>query len=206
MIRGSQGIEQRPFGSQATIQRLGIDLRQIDRRYDYNIVSLTVETGNYLKTVMDMLDTPDIGKAFDANTSGTSSSSSRSATWAASARSRSARRWPGRHASCCSTSPTSPSPTRDFTLFQAQVQPLGPVAGMDRRLPDGARRARLPRCCSRCAPCWGKHRDARGLSGDAAVFGGRSPGLAAGRVARAPPASSTRGCSSRASACSSSPG
>src|SRR5439155_1988574 len=69
VIRGSALIDQRPFGSQATIQRLGIDLRWgLDRATYGYIVSLTVETGNYLKTVMDMLDTPDIKKAFDANT------------------------------------------------------------------------------------------------------------------------------------------
>jgi hypothetical protein len=69
VIRGSALIDQRPFGSQATIQRLGIDMRwQLDRCTYGNIVPLTVETGNYLKTVLDTLETPDVMKAFDANT------------------------------------------------------------------------------------------------------------------------------------------
>ena len=69
VIRGSQLINQRPFGSQATIQRLGTDLRWgLDRATYGNLYALTVETGNYLKVVLDMLETPDIKKAFDANT------------------------------------------------------------------------------------------------------------------------------------------
>ncbi|HVJ16626.1 MAG TPA: hypothetical protein VM686_14390 [Polyangiaceae bacterium] len=68
VIRGSQLINQRPFGSQATIERLGIDLRwHIDRASFGNIVALTMETSEYLKTVLDTLETPDIKKAFDAN-------------------------------------------------------------------------------------------------------------------------------------------
>src|SRR5262249_31743176 len=69
VIRGAQLIDQRPFGSQATIQRLGQDLRwQLDRSTYGFIVPLTIETSSYLKTIMDMLDTPDIKKAWDANT------------------------------------------------------------------------------------------------------------------------------------------
>ena len=68
VIRGSHNIEQRPFGSQATIQRLGIDLRwQMDRATYGNIIALQVETTAYLKTVMDAFEMPDIKKAFDAN-------------------------------------------------------------------------------------------------------------------------------------------
>lgn len=69
VIRGSQNIEQRPFGSQATIQRLGIDLRwHLDRSTYGNIYSLVTETLNYLQSILEMLDTPDIKKAFDAHT------------------------------------------------------------------------------------------------------------------------------------------
>lgn len=68
VIRGGHIINQRPFGSQATIQRLGADLRwMLDRATYGNIVPLTIETENYLKTILDMLDAPDIKKAFDAN-------------------------------------------------------------------------------------------------------------------------------------------
>ncbi len=69
VIRGSQLIEQRPFGSVATIQRLGLDLRfALDRASYGNILALTQETGHYLKTMLQLLDAPDIKKAFDANT------------------------------------------------------------------------------------------------------------------------------------------
>ena len=69
VIRGGQLIEQRPFGSHGTIQRIGLDLRYaLDRSTYGNIFALTIETGHYLKTVLELLDTPDIKKAFDANT------------------------------------------------------------------------------------------------------------------------------------------
>jgi hypothetical protein len=69
VIRGGQLIEQRPFGSVATVQRLGLDLRYaLDRATYGNIYALTVETGHYLKQVLALLDAPDIKKAFDANT------------------------------------------------------------------------------------------------------------------------------------------
>lgn len=68
VIRGSQDIEQRPFGNVATIQRLGTDLRYaLDRASYGNIVALTHETGLYLKQVLELLDAPDIKKSFDAN-------------------------------------------------------------------------------------------------------------------------------------------
>src|SRR5690606_37943527 len=68
VIRGSQLIGQRPFGSQATIERLGTDLRwRLDRATYGNIVALTLESSEYLKTILDALETPDIKKAFDAN-------------------------------------------------------------------------------------------------------------------------------------------
>jgi len=69
VIRGGQLIEQRPFGPVATIQRTGLDLRwSLDRSSYGNILALTQETGHYLKTVLDLLDAPDIKKSFDANT------------------------------------------------------------------------------------------------------------------------------------------
>lgn len=69
VIRGGQLIEQRPFGSVATVQRIGLDLRYaLDRSTYGNIFALAMETGNYLVQVLKLLDAPDIKKAFDANT------------------------------------------------------------------------------------------------------------------------------------------
>lgn len=69
VIRGGQLIEQRPFGSVATVQRLGLDLRYaLDRSTYGSIYSLAMETGHHLKQVLNLLDAPDIKKAFDANT------------------------------------------------------------------------------------------------------------------------------------------
>ncbi|MEN8762098.1 MAG: hypothetical protein ABF290_06650 [Thiogranum sp.] len=69
VIRGSENIDERPFGNIASIQRLGVDLRYaLDRSSYGNILALTTEVGHYLGTVLDLLDTPDIKKSFDANT------------------------------------------------------------------------------------------------------------------------------------------
>src|SRR5215510_3075156 len=69
VIRGGSLIDQRPFGSIGTVQRIGLDLRYaLDRSTYGNIFALTIEVGHYLKTVLQLLDTPDIKKAFDANT------------------------------------------------------------------------------------------------------------------------------------------
>ncbi|MGB8843772.1 MAG: hypothetical protein WCC64_22190 [Aliidongia sp.] len=69
VIRGGQQLEPRAFGSVATVQRLGIDLRYALNRATYgSIYALSVETGHYLKQVLAVLDSPDIKKAFDANT------------------------------------------------------------------------------------------------------------------------------------------
>jgi hypothetical protein len=69
VIRGGQLIAQRPFGSVATVQRLGLDLRyHLDRSSYGNILALTAETGHHLKTMLKLLDASDIKKAFDANT------------------------------------------------------------------------------------------------------------------------------------------
>jgi hypothetical protein len=69
VIRGSQDIDDRPYGNVASVQRLGIDLRYaLDRSSYGNILALSHETGHYLRTVLELLDTPDIKKSFDANT------------------------------------------------------------------------------------------------------------------------------------------
>ena len=69
VIRGSQDIADRPFGAIATVQRLGTDLRYaVDRASYGNILALTREVGNYLQTCLELLDTPDIKKSFDAMT------------------------------------------------------------------------------------------------------------------------------------------
>lgn len=69
VIRGSTEIGDRPFGSIATVQRLGTDLRYaIDRASYGNILALTRETGNYLQTCLELLDAADIKKSFDAMT------------------------------------------------------------------------------------------------------------------------------------------
>jgi len=69
VIRGGPLIEQRPFGSIGTIQRIGLDLRYaLDRATYGNIFALAMETGHHLKTVLSLLDSADIKKAFDANT------------------------------------------------------------------------------------------------------------------------------------------
>jgi hypothetical protein len=69
VIRGGQLIEQRPFGSVATVQRIGLDLRYaLDRSTYGNVFALAMETGHHLIQVLKLLDAPDIKKAFDANT------------------------------------------------------------------------------------------------------------------------------------------
>ncbi len=129
VIRGAQLIDQRPFGSQATIQRLGTDLRWgLDRATYGNIVPLTVETGNYLKTVLDMLEAPDIKKAFDANTKWDVIEfvSQRYLGGAGEISQRTKLADAGRR--LLQYAADEPFSTRDFNLFQAQVQPLGPLA------------------------------------------------------------------------------
>lgn len=129
VIRGGHLINQRPFGSQATIQRLGSDLRwQLDRATYGNIVSLTLETSQYLKTVLEMLETPDIMKAFDANNKWDviEAVSQRYLGGAADLAQRSKMADSGRR--LLSWVADEPFQERDFNLFQAQVQPLGPIA------------------------------------------------------------------------------
>jgi hypothetical protein len=68
VIRGSQDIENRPYGTQATIIRIATDLRYaLDRASYGNIVALAHESSLYLKEVLELFDAPDIKKAFDAN-------------------------------------------------------------------------------------------------------------------------------------------
>ena len=68
VIRGGQVLEQRPYGTLATVQRLATDLRYaLDRSSYGNIVALTQETGLYLKQLLELFETPDIKKSFDAN-------------------------------------------------------------------------------------------------------------------------------------------
>lgn len=69
VVRGGQLIDQRPFGSVATVQRIGLDLRYALDRCTYgNIFSMAMEVGHHLIQVLKLLDSPDIKKAFDANT------------------------------------------------------------------------------------------------------------------------------------------
>ncbi len=69
VIRGSGDIEQRPYGSIATVQRLAIDLRHaLDRASYGNIVAVTHETGLYLDQVLDLLDAPDVRNSFGVAT------------------------------------------------------------------------------------------------------------------------------------------
>jgi hypothetical protein len=129
VIRGSALIDQRPFGSQATIQRLGTDLRWgLDRATYGFILPLTIEAGNYLQTVLEMLETPDIKKAWDANTKWDVIEfvSQRYLGGAAEISQRTKMADAGRR--LLQFVASEPFATRDFNLFQAQVQPLGPVA------------------------------------------------------------------------------
>ncbi|PTL81222.1 hypothetical protein [Vitiosangium sp. GDMCC 1.1324] len=143
VIRGSQTLNERPFASQATIQRLGTDMRwQLDRATYGNILALTVEVGEYLKTILDTLESPDIKKSFDANTKwdvievvsnrylgGTGEISQRSKMADA-----------GRL--LLNFVADNPFKTRDFHDFQTEVSPLGPVAeewiAAYRMTPEGA--------------------------------------------------------------------
>src|SRR4051812_18731245 len=68
VIRGSQQIEQRPFGTLATIKRIAADLRYaLDRASYGNVVALAQESGLYLKQLLELFEAPDIKKSFDAN-------------------------------------------------------------------------------------------------------------------------------------------
>ena len=63
VIKGSQQINDRPFGNIASIQRLGTDLRYaLDRSSYGNILALTHEVGQYLRTALDLFEAPDIMK------------------------------------------------------------------------------------------------------------------------------------------------
>jgi hypothetical protein len=69
VIRGSDAIDDRPFASVATVQRVGTDLRfALDRASYGNILALTQEVGQYVQQIFELFDTPDIKRSFDANT------------------------------------------------------------------------------------------------------------------------------------------
>jgi hypothetical protein len=69
VIRGTDTINDRPFASLSTVQRVGTDLRyQLDRASYGNILALTQEVGQYLQQIFELLDSPDIKRSFDANT------------------------------------------------------------------------------------------------------------------------------------------
>jgi hypothetical protein len=69
VVRGSSEIADRPFGTIATVQRLGTDLRYaIDRASYGNVLALAQEVGNYLQECFELLDAPDIKKSWDAMT------------------------------------------------------------------------------------------------------------------------------------------
>ncbi|MBN8465041.1 hypothetical protein JYJ95_00845 [Corallococcus exiguus] len=142
VIRGSQQLNERPFASQATIQRLGTDIRwQIDRATYGNILALTVEVGEYLKTILDAMETPDIKKAFDANTKWDVIEvvSQRYLGGAGEISQRSKMADAGRL--LLNFVADNPFKTRDFKAFQTEVMPLGPVAeewiAAYRMTPDG---------------------------------------------------------------------
>jgi hypothetical protein len=69
VIRGADTLNDRPFASLSTVQRVGTDLRyQLDRASYGNILALTQEVGQYLQQIFELLDAPDIKRSFDANT------------------------------------------------------------------------------------------------------------------------------------------
>jgi hypothetical protein len=129
VIRGSALIDQRPFGSQATIQRLGIDLRwQLDRCTYGNIVPLALETQDYLKTILETLEQPDVMKAFDANNKWDVIEfvSQRYLGGIANITQRAKMADAGRR--LIKWVADNRLDERDFNLFQNEVVPIGPVA------------------------------------------------------------------------------
>jgi hypothetical protein len=129
VIRGSQLIGQRPFGSQAEIERLGTDLRWgLDRHTYGHIVPLTLETAGFLKTVLDALETPDIKKAFDANTKWDVIEfvSQRYLGGVADISQRSKMAEAGRNILLYAAD--NPFRTANSDLFQAEIRPIGTLA------------------------------------------------------------------------------
>lgn len=129
VIRGGHLIDQRPFGSQATVQRLGTDLRyQMDRATYGSVFSLTLETSQYLKIVLDALETTDIKRAFDANNKWDVIEivSRRHLGGVSELAQRSKMADAGRRMLLFAAD--NKFDIRDFNLFQAEIQPLGPVA------------------------------------------------------------------------------
>jgi hypothetical protein len=68
VIKTGAALDQRPFGTLAVVQRIGTDLRYaLDRSSYGNVVALALETSVHLKQLLEILDAPDIKKAFDAH-------------------------------------------------------------------------------------------------------------------------------------------
>lgn len=68
VIKTGSALDQRPFGTQAVVARIGTDLKYaLDRSSYGNVVSLALESSVQLKQLLEILDAPDIKKAFDAN-------------------------------------------------------------------------------------------------------------------------------------------
>jgi hypothetical protein len=115
---------------------------QLDRATYGNIVSLTIETSNFLKTILDALDTPDIKKSFDANTKWDVIEivSQRHLGGAAAISQRTKMAETGRQLLLYVAD--NPFRTQDYTLFQSEVQQLGRVAeawlAAYRMVPEGA--------------------------------------------------------------------
>lgn len=131
VIRGSQDIDDRPFGNLASIQRLGTDLRfALDRSSYGNILALTHETGHYLKTLLDLFDQPDIKKAFDANTKWDVIEIVSTRHLGGMAELSSAPRWPRAGGGSCNGSPTRTS--RPPPIRWSSAPRRGPSAPMRR--------------------------------------------------------------------------
>ena len=156
VIRGSQDIEDRPFGNLATIQRLGVDLRYaLDRSSYGNILALTHEVGHYLKTLLDLFDQPDIKKSFDANTKWDimEAISNRHLGGAAELSQRAKMAESGRRILLWIADQDFDT-TADPLVFRSEAQALRrPRGGLDRRLSHDRRGARLR---------WGRACPARG--------------------------------------------
>jgi hypothetical protein len=129
VIRGSTSINERPFGSQATIQRLGSDLRYALDRCTYgSTMPLTLETSQYLAMILDALETPDIRKAFDANNKWdvVETVSRRHLGGVAELAQRSKMADAGRQVITWVADNTFKG--RDAQQFRAEIAPLGPLA------------------------------------------------------------------------------
>jgi hypothetical protein len=69
VIKTGAALDQRPFGTLAVVQRIATDLRYaLDRSSHGSVFALALETSVHLKQLLEILDSPDIKKAFDAKT------------------------------------------------------------------------------------------------------------------------------------------